>query len=309
MIDLLDRALRALLVTRVAGLSHDSQVRFQPPDDAWRAALANLQVEGGPAVALNVYLVEVRQERELRSTERRRSVRNGVPVDLLAPTWMSCLYLISAWSPGAAEVVEPTVEEHGLLYRTAAALQDFGPVNPGRIYPAGSAELTPWGEHRDVDLPTDLLPVDGFDKLAEFWGTMGGQRWKPVLPLLVGLPVVWSTPIDRGRPAVTVVLQVRDRARGDAAARSSVLIGGRVLGADGDPAADGVTVTVVTAADGVELAGTTSTPGTGRYLLDLPPDVVAHPDRYRLRAHRPGAAGAEVAVDWRAAGHDIVLPG
>ena len=63
--------------------------------------------------------------------------------------------------------------------------------NPSRVYPAGSAALNAWPEpFRDVELPAMVLPVEGFNKLAEFWSGMGeGALWKPVLYLIVTLPV------------------------------------------------------------------------------------------------------------------------
>ncbi|HEY4004105.1 MAG TPA: DUF4255 domain-containing protein [Pseudonocardia sp.] len=307
MIDLLDRALRTLL-RRVEGLGHESQIRFQPPDEQWRAAVANLQVDGHPASSLNVYLVELREDRERRSNQRHRSLRDGMVVEHLAPSWVECHYLISAWSPAASELVEPTPDEHALLYRTLAVLRDAEPVTPSRIYPAGSPELDGWREFRDVELPTELAPVEGFGKLAEFWGTMGaGHRWKPVLQLTVALPVALSTPVERGRPVVTVELTIGPTGRSDAR-DIWVRIGGQVRRADGTPVAAPAEVAVVSVGDGAVLRETTSERATGQFLLDLPLDVVSHPDDYRLRARTAGSAAAETTVDWRAASHDIELP-
>jgi hypothetical protein len=304
MIELLDRALRTLFLT-VPGLHHESQIRFQPPDDRWRAAVTNLQVAGQPAMSLNVYLTELRQDRERRSTERPRTIENGRVVERLAPGWIECAYLISAWSPAVSEQVEPTMEEHALLYAVLAVLQDTGPITPSRIHPAGSSELTAWQEFRDIQLPTELLPVDGFAKLPEFWGTMGqGHRWKPVVQLTVGLPVVHATPVERGRPAVTVVLGMAPPG-GQADVR--VTIGGRVRRADGVPVGVAAEVSIVAVA-GPVLSETVAERDSGRFLLELPIDVVGHPDRYRLRARLPDAVDVLTTVDWRAPSHDIVIP-
>jgi hypothetical protein len=76
---------------RPGGRDHQPEpVRFQPPDDDWRTAVTNLQVNGQPANALNVYLVDLRENRELRSNERRRSVTNGIVSDEPAPTRIDC---------------------------------------------------------------------------------------------------------------------------------------------------------------------------------------------------------------------------
>ena len=72
MIDYLDNILRDLLLGRVIGITDESQVRFQPPDDDWRTYVANLTVGGEPANALNVYLLELRENRRLRSNEQQK---------------------------------------------------------------------------------------------------------------------------------------------------------------------------------------------------------------------------------------------
>ena len=307
MIDLLDDALRTLL-RRVDGLGHESQIRFQPPDEQWRAAVTNLEVGGRPAPSLNVYPAELRQNRDLRSAERRRSISDGAVVERLAPTWLACHYLISAWSPAVSELVEPTPDEHALLYRALAVLTDAGPVNPSRIYPTASDELAGWGAFRDVDLPTELLAVEGFGKLSEFWGAMGaGHRWKPVLHLVVGVPVVMSTPVERGPAVVTVVLRTGPADR-PGVRDVMVRIGGTVRDAAG-PSAGEAEVAVVHVDGGEAVQLTSSDRGTGRFQMDLPLDVVARPDRYRLRARRAGVPDAEAPVDWRAASHDISFPG
>jgi hypothetical protein len=309
MIDLLDRLLRTLFLSRVPELTDETQVRFQPPDEQWRAAVANLHVGGAPAPALNVYLAEIRQDRDLRSTARTRSIRDGVAVDRLAPSWIVCHYLITAWSPGASEQVEPTPDEHALLYRALAALQDAAPINPTRIHPAGSPALAAWpADIRGSDLPTDLLPLEGFGKLAEFWGTMGpGHRWKPVLHVVVGLPVVWTEPVERGRLVSTLVVQVGTAGQ-DGTRDLLAVIGGRVTQPGGLPAG-GAEVALVAAADGgAALRAAVADPTTGRFLLDAPIDVVTHPDRYRLRA-RLGTAETEASVDLGAPNHDLTLPG
>lgn len=308
MIDLLDRALRALLLRRVPDLTDESQVRFQPPDEQWRASLANMQVDGEPALALSVYLTEIRQNRQRRSTARQRTIRDGEISEQPAPTWVDCHYLISAWSPAASQLVEPTPDEHALLYRVLAALQDAGPINPTRVYPTGSEALTDWPpELRDVDLPTELMPVEGFGKLAEFWATMGtGHRWKPVLQFVVGLPVVFAEPIRRGLAVATVTLRFGPRDARDVWVR----IGGHVRRADGEPLHQEVAeVSVVDVEDDVVVRATRTDPSTGRFVVDLPADAVTHPQRYRLRATLGGSTDAEIAVDLRSPSHDLTLSG
>src|SRR5260370_3716858 len=125
----LDNVLRHLFLAQVPGLMTESQVRFQPPDDRWRAAVANLT-----AAALNVYLVELRENRGLRSNERVRQIDNGVSTFTVAPPRVDCHYLLSAWSPAQdAPGVEPTLDEHNLIYQTTAGLLNVRSLVPRAV--------------------------------------------------------------------------------------------------------------------------------------------------------------------------------
>ena len=298
-IRVLDNLLRELFMTRVTGLRPvppgpvtDDQVRFQPPDETWRTDVGNLQRN-----ALNVYLVELRENPTLRSNERLRSITNGVAAEEPAPARVDCHYLISAWSPAAVSpAVEPALDEHSLLYETAATLVRHAPLNPSRIYPPGAAALAAVPEPiRDADLPTRVAPADGFAKLAEFWGTMGAtHRWKPVVHLVVTLPV--ALPLEIVGPLVTT--RVTEYRRGDrpGTAEVSIQIAGRVLNATGVPAGGmpppvaGAWVRLETPA-GVPLQ-TTETNSAGRFTF-----LGLRADRYRLRARATGLGERTREID------------
>jgi hypothetical protein len=204
MIDHLDNLLRQLLISRVPEITDEAQVRFQPPDDAWRTYVTNLTVGGQPANALNVYLADVRENRTLRSNERVRSFSNGMVTDMPSPRRIDCHYLISAWSPATSTpTVEPTLDEHALLYQAAGALMTSEPLVPRKIYAPDPLPGTFPAVIADAELPTQLLPPEGFPKMAEFWGTFGTVHpWKPMLYLLVTLPVVLTEEI--AGPMVTM---------------------------------------------------------------------------------------------------------
>jgi len=192
MIDLLDNLLRQILIDQIAQITDEAQVRFQPPDQAWRTYVSNLVVAGNPANAVNIYLADLRENRKLRSNERIRTVENGIVNEEPSPVRIDLHYLVSSWSPATVSPpIEPTLDEHALLYQVIAALAQGESVNPTRVYPAGSAALNAWPEaFRNVELPTTIAPVDGFSKLAEFWSGMGqGSLWRPALYLIVTVPV------------------------------------------------------------------------------------------------------------------------
>lgn len=193
MIHILDTLLRDLLLDRVAQLTDESQVRFQPPDEDWRTYVSTLTVGGLPANALNIYLFDLRENRRLRSNARERLVDNGIASEQAAPNRVDCHYVISAWSPASlTPATEPTLDEHALLYEALAVLMQHAPLNASRIYLPASPELAAVPELiRAADLPTDIAPAEGFGKLSEFWGGMDADaRWKPVIYLVVTLPVL-----------------------------------------------------------------------------------------------------------------------
>jgi hypothetical protein len=204
MIQLLDNMLRQILIDQIAELTDEAQVRFQPPDQDWRTYVSNLVVAGNPANAVNIYLADLRENRKLRSNERIRTIENGIVNEEPSPVRIDLHYLISSWSPAAVSpAIEPSLDEHALLYQVIAAVTQSESLNPTRVYPAGSAALNAWPEaFRNVELPTTVAPVDGFNKLAEFWSGMGqGSLWRPALYLIVTVPVALA--IQVAGPMVT----------------------------------------------------------------------------------------------------------
>jgi hypothetical protein len=213
MLDLFDNLLREVLVAAIPGLT-PSRVGFQPPNGDWRNF-----VSGQQGNLLNMYLFDLRENRKLRTNERERTVTDGLATDEPAPLRMDCHYLISAWSPIAVtQAVEPTVDEHALLYRVAAVLSRQASLIPAQVYPAGSPELNAWPiAFREADLPLIILPPDGFHKLAEFWSGMGqGALWKPVLYIVATVPVALAAE-ESGFLVTTTLTDSRIAGRPDSA--------------------------------------------------------------------------------------------
>jgi hypothetical protein len=229
MLRLLDVLIRDVLIDALPAIVAEEQVRFQPPDDALRTDVANLDEP-----ALDVYLVDLREHRKLRSNERERVYEDGFSYGVRFPDRLDCHYYVTAWSPTPpAPGIEPVLDEHALLYEAAAALMNNAPLNPARLYPAASPRLAAWpARFRDYDLPVTVAPPDGFAKVSEFWTTMGAtMRWKPGLYLIVTLPVVLAREIEG--PVVTT--RFADYRFWDAPASREVLlqIGGTVLDTTG----------------------------------------------------------------------------
>jgi len=286
MIEHIDRMLRHLLISRVDHLTDEAQVRFEPPDENWRTFVSNLS-----HMALSVYMVELRENRRLRTNERSRTDLGGQVLGELAPCRIDLHYLITAWSPSAPnQAIEPTVDEHALLYRAAAVLLAAQPLKPTEIYadlPSGFPPLL-----ADAELPTGVLPGDGFPKYPEFWGTMGGrQPWRPAIHLTVTVPVAFDA--DELGPLVTTQMIGLGQS-GPAGAEVLIRIGGVVLDAGGVPI-PGAWVRFETP-DGFPVH-TTETTAQGRYTVDR---LAA--GRYRCRVRVTGLGEREREIDAPGAG-------
>lgn len=206
MIRLLDDLLRHYLKQVPELLSpslpqpENEQIGFQPPDDQWRN-----QVVTNTHNAYNVYLVELRENRKLRTNESIRTFENGVAWKEPAPMRLDCHYLITAWSPAQPTAqVSPTLDEHRLLYAATAILLDNDPFDPSEAYKNDPLTLAQWPQRfQNHKFPISLLPAEGFPKLSEFWQSMGqGARWKPCIYLVVTLPVALIQTLE-GSPVTT----------------------------------------------------------------------------------------------------------
>ena len=238
-----ENMLRHLFMSQMNLLGPDpevGQVSFQPPDEDWRNEVgSNLQRN-----ALNIYLVDIRENRKLRSNERVRSFANGVVNEEPAPARIDCHYLITAWSPAVVSpLIEPTLDEHALLYEAIGVLMNIAPLTPRRSYEPDPVPALPEGAPEgfiDKEMPISILPVEGFPKYGEFWGTMGvNHRWKPAVYLIVTLPVAFPTQVA-GPMVTTRITEYRQTGQPDTA-EVWIQIGGHVLDAINVPPNDAPT--------------------------------------------------------------------
>lgn len=228
MLDHLDELLRQLLSTRVPGLAAN-RIGFVPPDKDWRTAVATATTN-----ALNVYLVELRENRNLRSNERFLQQSNGEYSQTLSPVRLDCIYLISAWSPISLNpLVESAVDEHVLLYDVAQALLASLPLDAAAIYAPGPLPGGFPDALLDPPPPAAVTPPEGFAKLPDFWMRMDSV-WKPVVELIVTIPVV---PVSRplGPPVTTMTERFGPRSDGTVTALEVLITIGGVVRANGQP--------------------------------------------------------------------------
>lgn len=228
----LDDMLKQLFATSIDVITNgDTQIGFVPPNEDWQQYVSTSLKE----VALNVYLVDLKENRILRSNERVRDFQNGMFTETAAPRRMDCHYLISAWSPatGSQPTLEPTKDEHALLYKAVTALMDAEPFIARQIFggtlPSNFPDII-----ADAELPSVILPVEGFPKLAEFWGETKTVHWKPAVYLIVTLPVV--LPLTIAGPMVTTRIAEYEFVGSGQIVETLIQIGGSVVAAaSGNP--------------------------------------------------------------------------
>jgi hypothetical protein len=230
MIDHLDNLLHRLFRYSIAEISADTQVRFQPPDDDWRALVSAITDGAGlPANSLNVYLADMRENRKLRSNERERLTVGTDLLEVPPARRVDCHYLISAWSPASiTPAVDPTVDEHALLAEAARVLGAHDDLDPVAIYALSNPPAAPPAAIAAERFPLTLLPTEGFPKYAEFWGTMGARnRWKPCVYAVITVALK-EAPLRAGPMVTTALMDTRVR---DAPATAETLMqfGGTVL--------------------------------------------------------------------------------
>lgn len=149
MIDALDKTLQKLLSREVAGLAEEA-IFFDPPGKEFAA----------PQKGIDLFLYDVRENRELRSNEWFDNRREGRSFRKRAPVRVDCSYLITAWAGD-------TFSEHLLLSQVMRALLRY-PTIPLAFL---QGELG----NADLPLPTSVLQPGHLQSLGEFWQALGGE--------------------------------------------------------------------------------------------------------------------------------------
>jgi hypothetical protein len=299
-IDPLDGMLRDLIQSRVTGLIGPTQVGFAPPNADWKAAVVAAGEE-----RFNLYMYDVRENVELRSNERETVVKQGVVTQNMPSPRLDCTYLVTAWSPVAVTpFLEPSRDEHKLLYKALAVFMQFRPLVAAEVYatavpsgmdlPTFSAAAAPLVEQ---PLPVQVALPDTVKEPMEFWTTMKVD-WRPAIHLTVTIPVVLDEP-DLEYPMVTTLTSGYIPIGTFGSTETIVAVGGRVLQALDDAPVDGAWVQIAGQSPPAltALRQRVITGADGRFVFSRLPK-----GRYQLRA----VAGL---VDKKSALFDVPLAG
>jgi len=203
---------------------------------------------------INLFLYDIRENLELRSSETLVERNNGQAVIHPPPLRVACSYLVTAWPVGGAEL---PLQEHRLLSQTLQALSRH-PTIPASFLQGSLVGQQP-------PLPMLTAQADGLKDPADFW-TAIGNKLRPSISLTVTIamerfapvtaPIVITEETRLGERTGSEEEQIKSSTRQDL-----FRIGGRITDAASVPVV-GATVTLI------ETGLTTRTDADGRYILD-----------------------------------------
>lgn len=294
MINQVDEMLRHLLASRLndPAPAWQIEVEVRPPNDEWRAHVNSL---ARPAV--NIYMVEVREDRDQRTTAANTR-------EAPEPYRVDCHYLLSAWIPTTdSNFATPTIVEDWLLSETLRIVADEAPINATHIY-NGTLPTNIEPILVDNDLRTEVAPAEGYSNLADFWTGVGlGNVWHPAAHLIITVPLVrTSQPVGPLVTNLTTTYWPDTDPYGAGPFDLAMHIGGRVLDRAEEPVVD-AWVQVEPVLDGPALRAT-RTDQMGRFrMYDL-----AEGD-YWLRASSPAYPETviSITVPSPTRGYELVL--
>lgn len=271
----LDDSVKAMLTGEAATGSELKSVpiSFAVPDTTWRGQTNTL--------ALNAYLYEIGQNRELRSNERRMRVQNGNAMVEPYPARVQCTYLITAWNLATAvSGVEQVLQEHRLLSQVLAVVLR-NPVIP-RKYLKGLLA------GQEMDVPLVSTEEGGPAISSDFWTGLD----TPVRPALAcRVTIALKATKEVSGPMMT---SARVAANGD----ERIVIGGTVFDENSSDALAGAWVRLD------ETGAEAITDGGGRFRFDG-----LAPGAYTLTARAPGYkdGGGPVTVPAPSGLYDLKL--
>jgi hypothetical protein len=224
---------------------------FAVPDEEWRQ-----KVKQGMGLRLNIYLYELRENREFRHADwdmvelSDRTAQRSRP-----PVYYDCHYLISAWSPAEdSEAVSPVLDEHQALAEAMRVLARNPDVTPAALDVPGGGPV-----FQGAHIYLTVAPPDGQSILKDFWGTMK-LPWRPAIHLVAVAPLDLLQDEPSG-PLLTTIVQRYARAGGSGGVDERIQVGGWVLRTSDDTPIAGATVRHMTTGEEV------ITDAQGRFVL------------------------------------------
>ena len=207
----LDESLKSLLKRDLERHGFDGvEIVFDAPDKEWAASLSS------PAV--NLFLYDIREAKELRPIDWEERVREGRTADLRPPLRIDASYAVTAWT-------RDVQDEHRLLSQTMAIFYAF-PTLPPDILPPSLAN----GSQR-YPLKTTTAQ-ERHEDASDFWTAVGGQ-YKASFNYVVTLSCESGVSLERGPEVRTATTRLFDRDARNATLLEMHRSGGTVVDGDG----------------------------------------------------------------------------
>jgi uncharacterized protein DUF4255 len=182
----LDSTLAELLRRELApDLVEQVGVSFAAPDESFPPTSV-------PLPSINLFLYEIQENRELRSSEpsiERRA--DGSVLSVGPPVRVDCRYLVTAWAK--AGVQQPEQDEHRILGEAMRVLLRHRELPSEVLRGSLRASSRP--------VRASALRSDPQRGRAELWQALGG-RPKAAFEYVVTVEVVAQTPEEAGRAAL-----------------------------------------------------------------------------------------------------------
>jgi hypothetical protein len=182
MIHSLDMTLKKLLKRELSeDLSHLSIV-FNAPNKEFKLSTGEQK--------LNLFLYDIRENRELRTNEPVWERKNGTMETRRPPVRVACSYLITAWIKEGDDCKSGTITEHHILSEVMIALLRY-PRIPQELL-QGKLANPP----QPVPLPVASLQPGNLQSIGEFWQAMSEHAPKAVLHYTVTISVDPFEPVE-----------------------------------------------------------------------------------------------------------------
>lgn len=176
MLSHLNRTIENLLRQKVPLLDTEYDISFDIPTKEWASKLSTTKP------TINIYLYDIRENRELRSNEwELKRNPDGTVTKEKPPVRIDAFYIITAWSPAQTDAV---LEEHHLLSQILAVLFKYSFI-PEDVLAGDLATIKP-----SPKLPITVACPDAFKEqgVGQFWNAVD-QYWKPFIHLIVTVPI------------------------------------------------------------------------------------------------------------------------
>lgn len=279
----LDETLRQLLIQKGELNPAAVDISFDIPTRDWSTPVTR------PTV--NLYLYDIRENRELRETYWDQEVRADGAVELTrGPVRLDISYMLTCWT-------SQTADQHLLLWRVLETFFRHSPL------PQDVLQGTLLKSHRPVR--TQVAQPDGILRnVSDFWGALENQL-RPAVSLVVTVeldlrdvqtvPLVFARVAKLGLAELTPESNGRERQLKQLSSDwevGPVQLGGTVYDTSGRPVQD-ASVRLVGIRDGrpVQVRPTALTDAAGRYTFG---SVV--PGDYTLVVEAPGRAPRQYAL-------------